>query len=279
MEAFTVIRLLWVVCMLLFMTVHSSAQIIVQFLDVGQADAAIVVCDNEILMIDGGNAADSQFIYSYLSNTLNIEHIDYMVSTHPHEDHVGGLAAALNACTVGTVYSPVKEYDDKPFNSFLKYVTEQGKEIVIPRRGDTFNVGGAIVTFLSEADESFDTNNASLVLRIDYGKISFLFTGDIEMEAEDALLTSGVNLKATILKVGHHGSRSSSSEAFLAAVSPQYAVISVGTDNTYGHPAQETLNRLVLAHATVLRTDKHGTIIFTSDGEKLGLQLTPRKGR
>ena len=108
----------------------------IHFLDVGQADSAIIICDGEVLMIDGGNSADSSLVFSYLKNTLNVSHIDFMVNTHPHEDHVGGLSGALNACSVGKVFSPVLEYDSEAFHDFLRYVSKQGKSLQVPKAGD-----------------------------------------------------------------------------------------------------------------------------------------------
>ena len=120
-----------------------------RFLDVGQADAAILTCEGKTLMIDGGNVGDSDFIFSYLKNTMKLSHIDYMIATHPHEDHIGGLSAALNACTVGVLYSPVSEYESKPFSSLLKYADRQGIELTVPHDGDSFNLGDTDVQILS----------------------------------------------------------------------------------------------------------------------------------
>ena len=257
--------------MLVFTTsaVGEDSGFCIHFIDVGQADAAIVICDGEVLMIDGGNVGDSSLIYSYLTRTLGLEHIDYMIGTHAHEDHIGGLSGALNACTVGKVYSPVTDYDSEAFQDFKRYEEEQVGSLTIPSVGETFNFGSATVQFLSPAYQYASTNDTSIVVKIVYGNTSFLFTGDAEWEPEHDMVESGYDLSATLLKVGHHGSDTSTSYVFLREIMPQYAVISVGEGNSYGHPTEDTLSRLRDAGATVYRTDLQGNIICYSDGNSL----------
>lgn len=257
--------------MLVFTTsaVGEESGFCIHFIDVGQADSAVIMCDGEVLMIDGGNTADSSLIYSYLTRTLGLEHIDYMIGTHAHEDHIGGLTGALNACTVGTVYSPVTDYDSEAFQDFKRYAEEQVGSMTIPNVGDTFNLGSATVQFLSPAYQYTSTNDTSIVVKIVYGNTSFLFTGDAEWEPEHDMVESGYDLSATLLKVGHHGSDTSTAYVFLREIMPQYAVISVGGGNSYGHPTEDTLSRLRDAGATVYRTDLQGDIICYSDGNSL----------
>ncbi len=252
-----------------------SADLQVHFLDVGQGDCAIVLCDGETMVIDGGPKASAQYVYSYIRNTLCLEHIDYVVSTHPHIDHVYGLSSVLNAAPVDLILSPVLEWDSKAFNSMMEYADMQGTPVVIPQEGDTLRLGGATVTVLHCWPEAIDygrTNDASIVLRIDYGTTAFLFTGDAEDWSEYMMIDAGANLKANVLKVSHHGSYTASTMEFLEAVSPGIAVISVGKDNSYGHPHQSVLNSLKTLNCNVLRTDEIGTIILESNGSSITMK-------
>ena len=239
------------------------------FLDVGQGDATVIVCDGEMMIVDGGPSSASQFIYSFLRNTLQIDHIDVMIATHPHADHVGGLSAALNACSVDVLYTSETNYDTKTWQSVLKYADAQGTPVVIPYPGDTFDLGSATVEILGPLWYHNELNDMSLIIKITYGNTSFLITGDAEWEAEHDLLDAGVDISADVLHVGHHGSSTSTSYQFLRAVAPTYGIISVGADNSYGHPTEETLSRLADAGMVVLRTDQLGTIVCYSDGTEL----------
>lgn len=238
----------------------------VHFIDVGQADAALVVCDGHAMLIDGGNAEDSDLVYSYLERH-GVNHLDYMVASHAHEDHIGGLSGALNYATVGTAFCPVTEYGSKVFQSMVKYLDDQEKALTVPEPGERFTLGSAWVEILGPVKEYDDTNDTSIVLRIDYGETSFLFTGDMETGAEQDLMESGADVRATVLKAGHHGSDTSTSYQFLREVMPKYTVISVGEGNSYGHPSDEVLSRFRDAGTEVYRTDMQGHIIAVSDGK------------
>jgi competence protein ComEC len=236
----------------------------VRFLDVGQGDAALISCGGQHLLIDGGPSDASQMIYAVLGN-LGITRLDYIVLTHADSDHSGGVPAALQAATCGRFFCSVTTADNRAWASTVTRLDAQGVGIEVPCPGDTFFLGGATVTFLGPVTEALDSNNNSLVLRIDYGATSFLFTGDAEDAEESDLVYSGADLAADVLKVGHHGSKYSSTDSFLLRVSPTYAVVSVG-ENSYGHPTEEALSRLESCGAQVLRTDRGGTIVMDSDG-------------
>lgn len=223
------------------------------------------------MMIDGGKAKASSYIYSWLKKN-QISYLDVMVATHTDADHIGGLSGALNYAKVGTAYCPVTSGTTKTFQSFVKYLKKQGKSITVPEAGDEFSLGGAQVRILGPTDPQAEGNNSSIVLKVTFGDTSFLFTGDAEREEEQELLESGYDLESTVLKVGHHGSDTSTSYLFLRTVNPQYAVISVGADNTYGHPTEAVLSRLRDADVKTCRTDLQGTITAVSDGKKVTFQ-------
>lgn len=238
----------------------------VYFLDVGQADSALVVCDGEAMLIDGGNVADAQYVVSALAQR-GVTALQTVVATHCDEDHCGGLAGVLAKYPAQRVLCSVTEYDTKAFSDFVKYADVQGRAIEQPQPGEHWTLGGAAVTVLGPLRDYEDNNENSVVLRIDYGETSFLFTGDIGLEAEDELAESGADLSATVLKVAHHGSRGSCGYVFLRAAAPQYGVISVGADNSYGHPTAQALSRLRDADVQLYRTDLQGTVTAVSDGK------------
>lgn len=243
----------------------------VHYLDVGQADASLILCDNKTMLIDGGNPGDSSLIAAYLKKH-NVNHLDYIICTHAHDDHVGGLPGALSVATAGAVYAPKTENDIKAYRNFKSKVAEQGLSITNPSPGDSFQFGSSKVLFLGPIHENVsDLNDTSIILKITYGETSFLFTGDAERDEEQSVLSKNYDLSATVLKVGHHGSGDSTTYPFLREIMPEYAIISVG-ENNYGHPTEETLSRLRDADVKVFRTDMQGDIIASSNGKTVNIK-------
>ena len=240
----------------------------VHFLDVGQADCALLECGGEYILIDGGNVEDSSFVVSYLQNA-GVEELAAVFCSHAHEDHVGGLPGVLAVYPTGAVYAPTSTYSSGCFDDFVYYTDQQGLSVTIPAVGDRMSFGTASVEVLGPVKSYADTNDTSLVLMVEYGSTRFLFTGDMETGAEADLLDSGADLKADVLKVGHHGSDTSTSYRFLYEVMPRFAVISVGEGNSYGHPHELPLSRLKDAGAMVYRTDRLGTVTARSDGVEI----------
>lgn len=251
----------------------SGEGLTVSFIDVGQADCALLECGGEFMLIDGGNRDDGQLVVSYLEQQ-GVETLSAVVCTHAHEDHVGGLPSVLAVYPTQAVYAPTRTYASKVFDDFVYYTDQQGLEITIPAPGDTWTLGQASVTVLGPVKSYAETNDTSIVLRVSYGETDFLFTGDMETTAENDMLDywgGRISWKADVLKVGHHGSNTSTGYRFLNEVAPDYAVISVGKDNSYGHPHEEPLSRLNQAGVTIFRTDELGTVIARSDGAAVSL--------
>lgn len=241
----------------------------VSFLDVGQADCALLECGGEFMLIDGGNREDSQLVVSYLEQQ-GVRELAAVVCTHAHEDHVGGLPAVLAVYPTKAVYAPTRTYSSKIFDKFVYYTDQQGLEITIPAPGDGFTLGNAQVTVAGPVKSYAEPNNTSIVMRVAFGSTVFLFTGDMETEAENDMLDywgDKMDWKADVLKVGHHCSNTSTGYRFLNEVMPDYGVISLGKDNSYGHPHAEPLSRLRQAGTVILRTDELGTIQAVSDGK------------
>ncbi|MGN1231010.1 MAG: ComEC/Rec2 family competence protein [Anaerotignum sp.] len=245
-----------------------DAALEVHFIDVGQADCALLVSDGHYMVIDGGNNDDAETIVAYLKNQ-GVQTLDAVVGTHPHEDHIGSLDTIINSFDVQAVYMPKIMHTSQTFEDVLDAIANKGLKIKAPNPGDTISFNGLPVEFFGPQQEYSDFNNNSIVLKVTAGETSFLFTGDAEETAEKDILRAGYDLQADVLKVGHHGSSTSTSDAFLQAVSPKYAVISVGTDNKYGHPEKVTLDKLKKIDAKVYRTDLQGTVVCTTDGKEV----------
>ncbi|MBC7341776.1 MAG: MBL fold metallo-hydrolase [Clostridia bacterium] len=255
----------------------------VYFLDVGQADSILVKFPGgQTMLVDAGNNDDGPGIVSYLKQQ-GVKKIDYLVATHPHSDHLGGMDTVINAFPIGKVYMPKVAHTTKTYEDVLRAIQANGLKVTAARAGVSVLQDGALsVSLVAPCGSGYeDLNDWSAVVKIKFGSTAFLLAGDARGPSESEMLTSGADLKADVLKVGHHGSRHSTTSAFLKAVSPKYAVISVGAGNPYGHPAPETLAKLEGAGIQVFRTDRDGTILAESDGKtvtvkKLGTSIQPR---
>ena len=246
-----------------------KGQFKVHFIDVGHGDCALLECDGEFALIDAGYPESGDAVVDYMT-AAGVKKLSLVVGTHPHGDHIGGLPEVLNNFPTGEVWSAEITFFNSYINNFQKAVRAQGKTIRQPEVGEVFTLGSATITVLGPVKSGYeDLNNTSLVLMAQYGDSRFLFTGDMEQLAETDLLNSGADVKADVLKVGHHGSYSSTGYRFLREVAPTYAVIPVGAGNEYGHPHREPLSRLKDADVTIFRTDKMYNIVATSDGETI----------
>ncbi len=247
----------------------------VHFLDVGQADCVVVQLPNDqTMVIDAGNNGDGKLVVQYLQN-LGISSIDYLVGTHPHEDHIGGMDNLIRAFRIKAFYMPKVSEKLTPttatYNDVLTAAEDKKLKIKSAKAGVTLFEDASIglkaeILSPNASLEYSDLNNYSAVIRLTYGSRSFLFTGDAEVEAEKIMLDGNYELSADVLKMGHHGSSTSSSDAFLDAVSPKYAIISCETGNDYGHPHKETLQKLKKRSIETFRTDRQQTIIATCNG-------------
>jgi competence protein ComEC len=247
------------------------------FLDVDQADCILLKTGDHNMLIDAGNVGQDKLVLNYLVE-YNVTTLDYLVGTHPHADHIGTMASVIRAMdNVGMILMPDKSQTTKTYENFVKAINEKDVPVTIPKPGDVFTLGDANMQVLAPNSGGYnDLNDYSIVLRVTFGSTVFLFTGDAETKSEGEQLVNGLSLKADVLKVGHHGSRTSSTQKFLDAVSPTYAVISCGVGNTYGHPHKESMSRLNAMGAVIYRTDENGTIIFVTDGENI--TITVEKG-
>lgn len=240
----------------------------VHFIDVGQADCALLECGGEYMIVDGGNVEDGQMVVSYLRQ-MGVETLSAVVCSHAHEDHVGGLPAVLAVFDAERIYAPVEDYTSDIYDDFLRYTKKQGLTLTIPEPGDQFMLGSALVTVLGPTRNYEDPNDTSIILKVTYGESDFLFTGDMETTAETDMLNywgSRMDWEVEVLKVGHHGSETSTGYRFLYETSPTHGVISVGADNPYGHPHRKPLSRLQDAGVVLLRTDELGHVIAQTDG-------------
>ena len=252
-------------------TVASASKLEAYFLDVGQGDSEILRVGNSTMLIDAGTNASTNTLLSDIKG-LGIRKFDVVIATHPHEDHIGGLDSVINQFPIGKIYMPKVTTTTQTFQDVIKAIHDKGLTVTTPVPGSTFNLGPDTCTILAPNSQSYpDLNSYSIVLRVVNGYKSFLFEGDAQTDSEKEMLAKRYTLKSDVLKVGHHGSDTSTSPDFLKAVSPKYAVIEVGAGNDYGHPHQVTLDKLNAAGVQIYRTDLNGIITITSDGSNLNV--------
>ena len=243
-------------------TIPQDNNLRVYCLDVGQGDSILITNNNKTMLIDASTNEMGSRVVKYL-NDLGIKKIDYLVGTHPHEDHIGGLDNVIKNFYIGTIYMPNVVATTKTFEEVIDAISAKKLKVTSPKTGDKFTVGNAECEVMSIRNDKDDYNNCSIVIKMDFNNVSYLFTGDAEESVESSRKWPHID----VLKVGHHGSNTSSSKKFLEQIKPEVALISVGQGNTYGHPTQATLKRLSNIGAKIYRTDENGTILLIEKGE------------
>lgn len=244
-----------------------AGELTAHFLDVGQGDCSILVSDGHVMVIDCGDEGQGTKIQNYLQKQ-EIEEIEYLVLTHPDSDHIGGAPAVITKFEIGTVFVSGYEKDTRCYDRLTETLKYKRRKTRVPETGEKYTLGNAEITFYVPG-ETEDANNASLVVTVKNGNNVFLFTGDAESAEETDILRQGADVSADVYHVGHHGSSTSTSDSFLEAVHPEYAVISCGEGNDYGHPHTETTDKLIRSGTEIYRTDEQGTVTAVSDGENI----------
>lgn len=242
----------------------------VYFIDVGQADSILIKQDDKYMLIDAGNNEDGKLLTLYFKE-LGITSFEHVVATHAHEDHIGGMDDIINNFEVKNFYMPDVITTTKTFEDMLDALSNKNLMYTVLKQDEEFKLSSAsIKTIYIGGNEESDINDTSIVLRLEYEDVSFLFTGDASTKVENKILNK--DIKSDVLKLGHHGSSYSSSTSFIDKVNPSYAVIQVGKNNSYNHPHLEILNKLNKNNIKIYRTDESGTIIFTTDGKNLNVK-------
>lgn len=247
----------------------SSSEVLVYFIDVGQADAIYIKDGNSNMMIDAGNNADGKLLVKYLQS-LNVNNFKYVVGTHAHEDHIGGMDDIINNFKIDNFYMPEAISTSKTFEDVLDALDKNKVTFQTPKIGDKFTLENTNFEVLSIGNDTSDLNDTSLVLKMSYNNTCVLFMGDASSNVEKNLLNKDIDCQ--VLKVGHHGSRYSSSDEFIKKVNPTYGIIMVGKDNKYGHPTKKALDILNKYKVTIHRTDEEGTIVMHLKGNDISFE-------
>lgn len=247
----------------------------VHFLDVGQGDATLILSDGHAMLIDAGNNNKGTAVQNYLQKQ-GVKKLDYVIGTHPDADHIGGLDVVIYKFDCGKVLLPDFGKDTKTYYEVTDTLKAKNYKAVHPKVGERYQLGDASFTITAPNSSKYDSaNDYSIAVRLEHGRNHFLFVGDAEEESEEEMLRNGQKLDADVYKVSHHGSRTGTNEEFLDAVSPEYAVISCGEENSYGHPHAEVMNLLRRDGVKVFRTDEQGTVVAVSDGKKITWNMSP----
>ena len=251
-----------------------SGKLTVHYIDVGQGDATLITCGEDAMLIDAGDNNKGTALQSYLLSQ-DITELDYVVGTHPDADHIGGLDVVITKFDCGTILLTGEEKDTKTYDDVVSAIEYRGYKKNLPSPGDTFPLGDASFTILAPLFENEDSNDNSIALLLTYGDTRFYFEGDAGEEEEEQILSSKADVGADVYKIGHHGSKTSTTDAMLDAVNPACAVISAGEGNRYGHPHAEVLNKLRSAGIKTFRTDEQGTVVAVSDGKNIVFNMSP----
>lgn len=247
----------------------------VHYIDVGQGDCELIECDGKYMLIDAGENGHEDEVLNYLRK-LGVEKLDYVVASHQHSDHIGGLAEVLAEFKADNIIMPRLTKEQTPTNStykaFVNAVAESEAKVIEAKVGAKYTLGTSEFEILGPVtNDAEDINNMSAVMRLVYGERTFLFTGDAETEEENEVLDNGSDVDCDVLKVGHHGSSTSSGNKFLYAATPEICIISCGEGNDYGHPHDKAVSRLKKQTEEIYRTDICGDIVIETDGVKLSV--------
>ncbi len=258
-----------------------NADVTVHYIDVGQGDCCLITAGNYNILVDAGESECGKTVTDYLKK-LNITKLDYVIATHPHSDHIGGLPEVIGNFEIGKIFMPKVTGDMTPttktYENLINAIKSKDMKATAAKPGLKYTIkvnetSDAVMEFLAPNSESYkDLNNYSAVFKFTYGEQSFLFTGDAEDVSEKEILKSGADISASVLKAGHHGSKSSSTSSFLAKVKPQICVVMCGAGNTYGHPDEEAVERMNVYTDKIYRTDLNGNIVIATDGKQLSVK-------